>query len=221
MRPAQFIFSAADRDGIAAAQTTAGAVALALNGALALPRQPWNSGPVGFMGAGVNRTLSLYSTGNLSGINFTIVGLDASGNAVTEVLAGPNNTTVYSVNLYNTILSVTPNGAVATAVEAGSGTTGATNWYAVDYYLDPANIGLWLKISGTISVTVQLTPDAFLQTTTAPSTFNHAYLTTVTADAASALTYPAQGIRMLVGSSTVDSGAAIFTIIQAGIGLNQ
>lgn len=214
MRPAQFTFSAADRDGIAVAQTTAGATALLLNGALALPAQPWNSGPVGFMGAGINRTGSLYSTGNLNGINFTWVGLDANNAAVTEVLAGPNNTTVYTVNSYNTILSVTPNAAVGTAVEVGSGTTGATNWYALDYFQSPISLGLWLKIANTINVTVQLTPDSFLQTTTAPATFNHANLTSITADAASELPYGARGARMLVNSST--NGSAVFTIVQAG-----
>lgn len=217
MRPAQFTFAAADRDGVAKAQTTAGATALVLNGAL-VPSVQVGLSAVAQLGAGINRTVSIYSAADLSGITFTVDGYDANGAAITEDVTGPTaGATVYSTALFNQVTSVTPDGAVGTAVEIGSGTTGATNWYTVDYFQDPANIALWLQITATLSATVQMTPDD-LNGSATPHTFNHAYLTAITSDAASALNYPARGVRALINSSS-GSGALVFTIIQAGAGV--
>lgn len=216
MRPAQFTFSAAVTTAVALGQTTAGSGSFTLNGTLVGPIQ---KGLVAFaqFDAGVNRTVSITSTGNISGVNFTITGRDANGAVVTETRAGPNNTTVYTTALFNTVTSVTVNGAVGTATSIGSGTTGATNWFTVDYFQSPVNVGLWLQITATLSATVQLTPDS-LQSGSTPYAFSHAYLTAVTADAASELPYGARGIRALINSSS-GSGALVFTIIQGGAGM--
>ena len=56
---------------------------------------------------GLGHQLSFTSTANLSGINLTVVGKDADGNAQSEVLAGPNNNTVDSVYHYSSITSIT------------------------------------------------------------------------------------------------------------------
>lgn len=217
MRPVQFVFSAAVTTAVALAQTTAGAASLTLNGTLVTPIQPGKAAYAAF-DAGVNRTVSLTSTGDLSGIQITINGFDTNNVAVTQTRAGPNNNTVETTALFNRVTSVTTPSALGTAMSVGSGTTGATNWFAVDYFVNPTNIGLWLQVTATLSATVQMTPDAFMQTTVAPHAFAHAYLTAVTADAASALNYPAQGIRALINSSS-GSGALVFTIIQAGAGV--
>lgn len=217
MVPIRFVWSAADRDGVAAAQTSTGTARLILNGALVVPAQPNGVAAYAAFDSGSNRTVSIFSAGDLSGITFTIAGLDASGNAVSEAKVGPGaGLTVYTTALFNKVLSVTPSGSVGTNVEIGSGTTGATKWVEVDWMSNPTNIGLWLQITATIDVTVQLTPDDFKTMT--PYAFPHNYLTGITADAVSALGYPAQGVRMLVNSSTVATGAAVFTYIQAGLG---
>lgn len=217
MRPARFVFSAAVTTAVALAQTTAGAGSLALNGTLVGSVQP---GLVAFaqFDAGSDRTVSLTSTGNLSAANVTITGFTANNVAVTQTISGPNNNTVYTTSLFNRVTGVSSDGALGTAMSVGSGTTGQTNWYTLDYYQSPISVGLWLQITATISVTVQLTPDPFTSTTTAPHTFNHAYLTAITADAASALPYGARGVRALINSSS-GSGAAVFTVIQAGAGV--
>lgn len=217
MRPAQFTFSAASTTAIAAAQTTAGATALVLSGALVPAIQPGLRAQAQ-LGNGINRTISYSSTGDLSGINIVAVGLDANGAVVTSTRAGPNNSTVETTELFNRVISVTPASALGTAMSVGTGTSGATNWYAVDYLQSPISVGLWLQIAATLSATVQLTPDPFIQTTTAPHAFAHAYLTAVTADAASELPYGARGVRALINSSS-GSGALVFSIIQAGAGV--
>lgn len=216
MRPQRFTFSASSTTAVAAAQTLAGAGLLALNGSAVIPAQPSGVAAYAKFDDGVNRPLTFTSTGNLSAATLTVVGLDASGNAVTSSIAGPNNNTVATTELYNRILSIRSSAALGTAMSAGSGTTGVTNWAGLDYYPNPANVGLWLQITGTISVTVQMTPDTIQDPTTAPHTFNHGYLTAIVADAASALTYPAEACRMLINSSS--GGAAKFTVMQAGLG---
>lgn len=99
---------------VAAAQTLGAAGPLTLNGALA------SGGSVYLFGQ--PSKLSLTSTGNLSGINFTITGTpsDYDGDSpTTEILAGPNNATVQSLTTWRTVTSIVANAAVGTNVTAG------------------------------------------------------------------------------------------------------
>jgi len=50
--------------------------------------------------------VSLTSSGNQSAITFTIRGLDVTGTEISETLTGPNNTTVFSANVYSSVASV-------------------------------------------------------------------------------------------------------------------
>ncbi len=74
--------------------------------------------------SGLNVTLS--STADLHLINFTIVGKDRFGAAITEVLAGPNNNTVTSKYIYGCVTSITP--------DTTDGTNNVTAGYPVIYY---------------------------------------------------------------------------------------
>lgn len=74
--------------------------------------------------------VSLTSTGNQSAITFTITGLDPTGTEVSETLAGPNNTTVYSARVYS----------VVTGVYSGATMTGTTSvGYSAFYSFFPPN----------------------------------------------------------------------------------
>ena len=103
--------------GVAAAQTTAGAGFLLLNGTKAF------SNTVKFV---TPTRLNLTSTGNLSTTNFTITGMVAQGPDTTgntsgpqiEVLAGPNNNVVTSLNTWTSISSIAVSAAVGTNVSA-------------------------------------------------------------------------------------------------------
>lgn len=109
--------SLATANGVANAQTLAGAGQLILNGTLAFNRAVAFPNP---------SRLNLTSTGNLSGVNFTVVGLvaqgpDTTGNTggpQTEVIVGPNNSVVVSQNTWLRILSITASAAVGTNVSA-------------------------------------------------------------------------------------------------------
>jgi hypothetical protein len=97
----------ASTTSIAAAQTTSGADNLTLAAA---------AGTGAFHDTDQASKVTLTSTGNISGVNFTITGTDIAGNSLSEVLAGPNNTTVTSTKFYNTVTQIATNGAVGKAI---------------------------------------------------------------------------------------------------------
>lgn len=68
----------------------------------------------------VPRAVSLSSTGNLSGINFTISGYDIYGQAMTQLRAGPNNNTVNTLKAFWQVTQIAASAAVGTDVTAGT-----------------------------------------------------------------------------------------------------
>lgn len=79
----------------------------------------------------MTRKITFTSTDDLSGINFTISGLDGFGNAISEVIAGPGIGTVTSVNLYNIISAIASSGNY-TNFSIGYGSTGITTWLSLN-----------------------------------------------------------------------------------------
>lgn len=214
MRPSQFIFPAADVAAICASQTLGGAGALILNGtlvdlasaALGIPRVVLPK---------IQRTVSLQSGGNLSGVNFTITGFDVRGVAISEVRAGPNANTVETTAQFWTITGVSANGAVASAVQVGTGSVGSTRWWLTDRDKNPVNMSIACVLTATANWTVQDTPDNANDLSVTPSTFNHPVLAALTASAESNYAFPPRFVRGVMNSSS-GSGACTMTIIQAG-----
>lgn len=77
------------------------------------------TGQVSFINMGYASGLSITSGANISGVTFTIVGT-YNGLIIQESMAGPNTNTVYTNNLFHTIISISVNGAVANAFTIGS-----------------------------------------------------------------------------------------------------
>ena len=98
-----------DRDGIAASQTPASAVAMTLNGALGLDFRTRK---------GVY--ILLYAAADDTGRTFTVVGKDINRAPISEVITGPGLglITLGSTKFYE-IVSVTPDAATAGAIEVG------------------------------------------------------------------------------------------------------
>lgn len=95
---------------------------------------------------------------------------------------------------------------------------GASNVYPADHYVSPFNVALNVLVTGTITYTVQYTfDDVFASNYVAASGnwVNHPSLTTQTATKDSNIAYPVRGIRL---TTSVGSGTAALTIIQAGGG---
>lgn len=213
-RPKSYSWPAPDADGICLAQTTAGAGALIINGALLdLPATMQASTRVVL--PGVQRTVSITSAADLSGVDFTITGTDLRGATVTETLAGPDTspTVVYTTAEFHTITNVTVDDAVGTNVTVGTGTTGQTNWMVLDDFISPFNVGLGVTVTGTIDYSLRYTFDD-VQTDASPSVFLHPDFDTVTASGSGNIAFPCTAIQLIVNSST--DGTAAFTVAQAG-----
>lgn len=89
--------------------------------------------------------------------------------------------------------------------------------YAMDLYISPANVGLAVVVSGTITYKVQYTFDDVFASGYSPASGNWFDHPTLTGSASlnSNVSYPATGIRLI---TTAGTGSATLTIIQAGGG---
>ena len=102
-------------NGISLFQTLTTNIPLLLNGSYVNK----TTRAVNFVGDfGIVPRITLNSAANLSGINFLITGYQ-NGVFIGEVLAGPNNATVTSVNCFDTLLQIIPSGTTGSTVQAG------------------------------------------------------------------------------------------------------
>lgn len=67
---------------------------------------------------GIVPRITLNSAANLSGINFLITGYQ-NGVFISETLAGPNSTTVTSVNCFDTLIQIIPSGTTGSTIQVG------------------------------------------------------------------------------------------------------
>lgn len=145
-RSLSYIFPAGNTTDVCQEQSVGGAAPLVLNGNLvdSITNQ------VSFISKGYVRSISITSGNNLSGVNFTISGLQ-NGIAVSEVVAGPNATTVYGAEAYDVITSVTTSAAAAD-VSIGSGWKGFFPLIAINLERDVINYTLTIARLSNASV---------------------------------------------------------------------
>ncbi len=208
--PSVYTFPKADPAAVSALQTTAGAGTILLNGTLAVNTN--NGLFVNF--DGISRVVSLTSLNDLSGVNVTINGT-LNGAAVTATLAGPNDNTVSTTQLYSSVTSVSVNGAV-TGLSVGTGSTGATNWKMIDEHGSVMNLGIAVIATATISYSFQVTLDD-ANTVVTPNVFTP--ITALTAATGSELgdyTGPIRFANIIINSSS-GNGALTATMIQQGL----
>lgn len=197
----EYIWPAATNTYVALLQTYVGAATLLLNG------------------TGVNpfpqfiRTITLTSVNNNAGVNFTITG-SVNGRFLQEVIAGPNNNTVSSGLAYDTISSITTNGAI-NAVSVGIGQIGLTQWFTNDYYRSVFNMSVAVDITGNITYSLSGTLDDVTQS--APFVFEPvATFVGLNADHAGNSEVPVRYSSIIITASV---GAATLrsTFLQQGI----
>lgn len=233
-KPVVFNWTAANTTDVCLLQTTTGAGSLVINGNLTsnttgIPRSPYASNPAGYSATfiGCSRTVSVTSTANNSGINVTITGILNSASK-TETIAGPNNTTVYTTGLFDTVTGVSVNGATAGGgISVGSGSTGQTHWHGYDFYVPYAATTVTVAITGTINYTFQATlddvntvanPDIIAGTVLPQAGNAQAFvlaLNSATASGFGYFNYPVRYMNILVNSSA--GGSLTATFIQQGI----
>lgn len=192
--------------GICLAQQTTGPADLLLNGSLVV---------AGIAQIGSQRFLDLTSAGNLALINFTIEGTDDAGSPITEVIAGPNATTVTTVLNFATVTRISVDAAVGSDVTVGTNALGASSTTPLDQYQTPFNVSLGIVITGTVDVTLQYTLDDVFADHPGPFTWiDHPNLTNITADDDATFISPVSACRLLTNSGV---GTAVLRIIQAGL----
>lgn len=177
----------------------------------------------------IARPITLTSTDNLSAVNFTITGFDQYGTAISEVLAGPNNNTVHSVNSYNIISSIVSSGAY-TNFSAGTYSTGFIQWIPLNYQITPENFTIQVVATATINYSMFQTLDrlGYYQSVggtvkyVPPSSSNitqfaiTAALTAATTSQIYTSVNPCNAIALTVNSSS-GAGALTLTVIQSGV----
>jgi len=114
---------ALDADGISTTASISGAAALTINGTLA-------SGGSYTSGDNIGQPITITSAGDDSGITFTVVGTNAVGDALTEVVTGADTTVATSSGYFNTVTSITTSASTAAAVTAGVTATGTGTVFA-------------------------------------------------------------------------------------------
>lgn len=117
-RHLKYIFPTGNLADVCNLQDTLGAANLVLDGNLA--NRVANQ--MSFIDRGYSRNIAINSANNLAGVNFTITGVQ-NGVLITEVLVGPNASTVFSVQIYDVIFSIATSGA-ANQVRVGVGFLG-------------------------------------------------------------------------------------------------
>lgn len=193
---------AASATDICLSQTVASATTLTLNGAKAGTTLDFS------------RKLDLVSAGNLSAVNFTIVGTDANGRSISEVKSGPNANTVQSVNYYSTITSITTSATMGGVnITVGTSDDLATKMYPLNFYDEiAAQIAVNL-VSGTATFSVQETYSALTSAATEVWVIPTA-LSAKTATTVAPLDVHANACRLI--TTTFSAPTLEFCIYQSG-----
>ena len=161
MRPVIFSFPTQTANGVCATQTTTATdQSLVLNGSLS----NFNAGVTPFavtVAPGIQRTLTITSTGNISTATFTITGIDTSGYAVSTTLTGPNAATATTVAEFFKVTSISAGTIATSAFTVGVGVTGTSRWAVVDTFQNPVavTVAITMNTATTSLVTIQRTFD--------------------------------------------------------------
>lgn len=224
MRQVSYSFPAPDYNGIAATQswTTSTGSYVTLNGDLSQQIQGTVDPLQRFVELpGIQRTIGVFSTGNLSGVVFNVVGYDLRGVAVTATFAGASGGSSAATDSFATwvgevhrVVSISATTAATSAFTIGTGATGSTNFMICDGFITPFSIQGTVVTATIAAVTPQSTSDN-VQTSTAPTTFNHA-TGSLTANTQFTYTSPVQAVRFIVTTNTASGVGTTMSYQQAG-----
>lgn len=153
-----------------------------------------------------------------SDCNWTVVGTNSTGNAITDTIVGSSGAGQSNLD-FVTVSSVTPAGNV-TGATAGTNGVGSSPWTAFNWSgYAPMNIGFAVEVvSGSANFTIQHTyddPNNLPAGVLFPLAFNDLVVTGQTATVDSASTTPITALRLLINSGT---GELRTRFLQAGAG---
>jgi len=162
----EYNWPATTANGISLLQTTTANIPLLLNGSYVNK----TTRTVNFVDDfGIVPRITLNSASDLSGIDFLITGYQ-NGVFISETLAGPNvNTTVTSVNCFDTVTQIIPTGTTGSTVQVGVASVGyfpmillntaKTNTSSISYALNivaatsnPATYQIFLSLKNNLGL---------------------------------------------------------------------
>lgn len=224
MKTVYCTFTPPDAAYYAGLQTIATAGNFLLNGTGAIQNDFYGIAAINTPGQ-FGRTVSITSTGNQSGLLFTVGGYDTLGNPLSEILTGPNNSTVQTTNYFAQVTSVSANGAVGVNTSVGTGSTGASQWFIPTLYVTPFKVGIKITVPNpTINYTIQDTDFPLLNPTPPGVVPNNRIeasqdVNVVNATTSQLTSYdiPVNGIRCLVSQSSGGSQSLVVSFTQAGV----
>ena len=194
MRPRHYSYTpeAAATNSISLSQAVVGAAALTQTGTYGANGFPselaWN--------------ITITSSANISGVNLTIVYLDAQLNQQSIVVAGPNATTK-DAGIYATkIISVTTS-ASASNISIGHTNVGYAPWKVIPSRGVSSTTGASIGIDGTANITLQTTFANIADNAIFAGTFDvfsHSYLAALTASAFDTVDTREIGVRLKFNS---------------------
>ena len=158
------------------------------------------------------RQLSIDSSGNDVGITFTVVGTDADGRAISEVVTGGNTAAVESALYFKTVTSITASGAAAANVTIGTVDEFVSNTIPLNHHASVAATVSIEAVTGTINFSLEETFSDIWDTATYVFTAAPAALSAITAVAHENLDIHVSGIRFKANSYT--TGADVKLIIR-------
>jgi hypothetical protein len=186
----------------------------------------------------VARRVLVTTAGNETGKTITISGKNSAGAPITETLALPNASTVYTTQDFALVSSVWISAGAAGAIQVGTNGIASTQWLRLDYLVKYFQAGIAVNLGGnTANVTVEVTLDEVDKAAldnqpgnradsstaglpyslyTPPVPFSVSGMSSLSADTLGSLTIPCRAARLTVNSGAT-VGAVRITVIQAGI----
>lgn len=215
MRPVIFSFPTQTVNGVCATQTTTATdQLLVLNGSLS----NFNAGVTPFavtVAPGLQRTLTVTSTGNISTATFTITGIDTSGYAVSTTLTGPNATTATTVAEFFKVTAISVGTLASSSFTVGVGATGTSRWAVVDTFQNPVAVSIAISTVSSAPVSIQHTFDP-ISTATSPTVIAATGLTGVTTSTNLNYFENATAYRAIFIATGTATGAAQVNFVQSG-----
>lgn len=210
--------AAASSNSIALSQSP-GTAALTLNGA-AVASGVATIDAATASNSAIGRRVIITSGGNDSGITWTVVGTNSTGNPITDTFAGSNGGVAQSNMDFVTVRSITPSAAVATTAIAGTNTVGSSPWVVHNWNgYAPMNIGIGVElVSGAVNFTIQHAyddPNNLEAGSLYPFPFNDPVISQQSDSIDGAFVTPIIASRVLI-----NSGAGVIRVrfLQAGAG---
>lgn len=196
-----------------------------LNGDLLNPLAP--NSPISL--GKIARVISITSTGNVSAVSFTIAGT-YNNLPVSQTITGPNATTVYTTQFFNTVDSITFNANVTSATNVGtgnagvapaaSGAWGVTNWFSYDFFTPFSALTIQTKVNAaTVNYSLEVTLDDVTSIPEASLTlFNPiAGMTNATNNQIGNISFPIRYARLKFNNATNSAGSLTATFLQQGL----